>query len=751
MKKVLKSLFGINAATVTTGTILLGLAAYLAGIPFLDLMELKTVDLRFVSRGDLEPGHEIILAVVDDKSIEKEGKWPWPRARLADLVDTLSESGAKVIGFDIGFLEPDENNTLKTIRRIEDKIKALGIENTDLADFLHESEAVADNDRLLADAISRSQAGVVLGYFFHIPGKNRKNVDEEKIRQELKLISKARYHMVRYTSKESQHSSVYTALMPRANIRLISSATPDAGYFNIFPDRDGVIRWTPMVIECQGKLFAPLSFQIVRAFMGGPPLSAKIADYGIEQLQVGRLTVPVAEDGSLMINYRGKAGTFPHISVSDILEQKVPSKTFKDKIVIVGATATGIYDLRVTPFSSVYPGLEIHANVVDNILHQNFLHRPNWAGLFDMAAIILLGASLGIILAKARPFTGIFTSVALFLFYVWLCRYLFVYRGAVLNLTYPCLILIAVYVNMTILKYVTEERQKKWIRNAFSYYLSPSVVTDIVKEPDKLKLGGAKKELSVLFSDIRGFTTISEGLTPEELVHFMNDYLTSMTDVLFEYEALLDKYIGDAIMAVFGAPAPNENHAQCACRAALGMLDALEDVRMRWKSQKIPHIDIGIGINTGQMVVGNMGSKRRFDYTVMGDSVNLASRLEGTNRMYGTCIIISEFTLAHVSPLFLCRELDLVRVKGKSDTVRIYELMGEADVAQDIVDLAGRFTQGLEEYRRQEWDRAETHFSNALKLSPDDRPSQCYYDRCRTLKKNPPGNDWDGVYTMTSK
>lgn len=751
MKKFLKTILRINPITISIGTILLGIIVYLVGIPFIDLMELKTIDLRFISRGSLTPGDEIVLAVIDDKSIEKEGKWPWPRAKLAQLIDTLSKGGARVIGFDIGFLEPDNNNTLRTIRQLQDHLNVLGIENQDLSQYLREAEAMADNDRLLADAVKRSHAKVVLGYFFHMSGEILKHVEPETINQRLKNISKAKYHMIQYTSQEAQNIPLHTALMPQSNIPQVASATPYAGYFNVFPDRDGTIRWIPMVIQCKEKLFSPLSLQIVRAYLGSPPLLVTIAEYGIEQLKVGSLAVPTTEDGRLIINYQGRAGSFPSISVSDILQQNVAPGTFHDKIVVVGPTATGIYDHRVTPFSGVYPGLEIHASVVDNILHQQFLYRPDWADLSDIAAIILLGLSLGAVLARLRPLTGALAAAALFLLYLWLCRYLFINQGAILNITYPSTVLIAVYVNVTMFKYVTEERQKRWIRNAFSYYLSPSVVTEIVKQPDKLKLGGEKKELSVLFSDIRGFTSISEGLTPERLVHFMNEYLTAMTDIIFKYDALLDKYIGDAIMAVFGAPVDQPDHAGRACRTALGMLEALKRLQARWKLEKIPNIVIGVGINTGPMVVGNMGSARRFDYTVMGDSVNLGSRLEGANKMYGTNIIISDFTYAHVSSRVTCRPLDLVRVKGKSEPVKIYELMGDSVVPQNLADLIGQFTRGLEEYKNQRWDKAMGYFSNALKIMPQDRPSHLYLNRCRTLKANPPGNDWDGVVTMTSK
>lgn len=320
-----------------------------------------------------------------------------------------------------------------------------------------------------------------------------------------------------------------------------------------------------------------------------------------------------------------------------------------------------------------------------------------------------------------------------------------------MNLIYPVLTMMTIYLGITVYRYVTEEREKKKIRGAFQYYLTASVINEILKDPSKLKLGGDKKQLSVMFSDIRGFTGISEKLTPEELVRLLNEYLTAMTDVVFKYDGLLDKYIGDAIMAVFGAPLDQPDHALRACRTALEMMSELKRLREKWAAEGRPDVNIGVGVNTGDMVVGNMGSEMRFDYTVIGDSVNLASRLEGTNKEYGTNIIISEFTYESIRNELFCRELDAVRVKGKKLPVRIYELLGEKKDAAEWQECVGRFETGLAKYREGLWDEAIAAFRSVLEVRPADYPARLYIERCETLKENPPEGEWDGVFTMTKK
>jgi len=442
---------------------------------------------------------------------------------------------------------------------------------------------------------------------------------------------------------------------------------------------------------------------------------------------------------------------FPHYSVADILSGRTAKDAFKDKIVFVGSTALGVYDLRVTPFSNVYPGLEVHANVADNILRQTFLFRPNWASFFDLAAILFMGLVTGLVLPRLRALFSVLLIGVLFVGYLMVSQRLFVHQGIWLNMVYPLLTMVVVYTAVTLYRYIVEEREKRKIRGAFSFYVNPSVVNEVLKDPEKLKLGGDKKELSVLFSDIRGFTSLAEEMEPEMLVTLLNEYLTDMTNVVFELDGLLDKYIGDAIMAVFGAPLEQNDHPLRACHTALLMLDRLAAMQQRWRAEGTPQLDIGIGINTGPMVVGNMGSERRFDYTVMGDAVNLASRLEGINKEYGTQVVISEFTYGWVKDDFFCRELDAVRVKGRARPVKIYELLAFRSTKNPKVEIIEPFSQGLLYYREQEWDKAEEKFKEVLSTIPGDMAAALYLQRIATLRQESPGAGWDGVFTMKSK
>ncbi|HEX7534882.1 MAG TPA: adenylate/guanylate cyclase domain-containing protein, partial [Syntrophales bacterium] len=473
--------------------------------------------------------------------------------------------------------------------------------------------------------------------------------------------------------------------------------------------------------------------------------------FGIEGIKIGDINIPTDEKGRMLVNYLGPGKTFPHYSISDIIKGRLSPDTFKDKIVIVGATAIGIYDLRLTPYSSVFPGVEIHATAIDNILHGNFLHRSSGTSLLDVCVIVFCGLLIGIVVPRVKAVQGMILALLIVTVFVVVNAFIFSRYNLWLNVVYPALTMIIIYLGITVYRYITEEREKKKIRGAFQYYLTASVINEMLKDPSKLKLGGDKKDLTVLFSDIRGFTTISEKLTPEDLVRLLNEYLTEMTNLVFKYDGLLDKYMGDAIMAVFGAPLDQPDHAVRACRTALDMMEELRKLQKKWADEGRPVFDIGVGINSGDMVVGNMGSDMRFDYTVMGDMVNLGSRLEGINKEYGTNIVISEYTYAAVKDALFCRELDSVRVKGKKLPVKIYELLGEKKDAEKWERAVSLFEEGLLKYKLGLWDEAIAAFRKVIEVKQDDAPAKLYIGRCEELKKNPPEGPWAGVFTMTRK
>jgi len=745
----LKNFFHLSGFKIALLLTLVVLGIYYADPDFLSVLELKTLDLRFLSRGKVATSGEIALVTIDEKSLDELGRWPWPRIRVAQLLDALAKAEAKVVGFDIVWAEPDENAELKSLSVLKEKLAGQKLLNRDLENYFSEAVKKADSDRILADSLARSRRAI-LGYFFHFAPKEGSGGKEKNLQENLPSLSS--FNLVKFTSEQASKVPLFEAEYAEINIPIISEAAEGAGYFNIFPDRDGTVRWIPLVIKYQDRYYCALSLAVLQKFMDNPPLALRIAEFGVEQMRLGNLLIPTNEEGRLLINYRGPQKTFPHYSATDVIHGRIPEKAFQGKIVLVGATAIGIYDMRVTPFEHVFPGLEIHANVIDSILQRQFLHRPNWFTLLDILAIVVIGVIMGFFLPQVKALWGALTGGLLFFSILVLGKFLFEAQGVWMNNTYPLLNLVLTYLGVTGYRYMTEEREKKKVRGAFQHYLTASVVEEMLKNPEKLKLGGEKKDLTVLFSDIRGFTSISERMAPEALVKFLNEYLTRMTDIIFKYDGLLDKYMGDAIMAIWGAPLDQPDHEKRACYTALDMVEELRNLQKKWTAEGLPSLNIGIGINAGPMVVGNMGSDRRFDYTVLGDSVNLGSRLEELNKIYGTNIIISEITYGRLGGEFLGRELDLVRVKGKDQPVKIYELLAhQAKISPEQEALARDFGAALMEYRKCSWEKAREIFLAILARFPQDGPGKLYLERCDTYSKNPPPDGWDGVCTMTTK
>ncbi|HSR14017.1 MAG TPA: adenylate/guanylate cyclase domain-containing protein, partial [Thermodesulfobacteriota bacterium] len=633
---------------------------------FLSLLEMKSLDLRFLSRGAVPTSGEIVLVAVDQKSIDELGRWPWPRFKMAELLDALVEADAGVVGFDVVWSEPDDSGGFKSLSALKEKLEDGKIVNREISAYLLDALRKADADRALAEAMARS-GRVVLGYFFDFSARERSG------RAAGERTPGSYFNVVKFTSEDAAKVPLFEAAEAEVNIPALARSARGEGYFNIFPDADGTVRWVPLVVRYRDRYYPALSLAVLQKYLGDPPLALRVADFGVDQVRLGEVSIPVNEEGRYLINYRGPQKTFPHYSASDVIRKRIPAAAFRNKIVLVGATAIGIYDMRVTPFGHVFPGLEIHANVIDSILQKQFLHRPNWMTLADALSIVLVGVVMGVLLPRFSALWGGVVGVSLFAAVLLAGNFLFQARGIWMNLTYPALTVVLTFVGITGYRHVAEEREKKQIRGAFQYYLTPSVIEEMLRNPDKLKLGGEKKDLTVLFSDIRRFTSISERMTPEAMVKLLNEYLSRMTDVIFRYDGLLDKYIGDAIMAFWGAPMDQPDHVEKACDAALGMIAELHRLHKKWTREGLPALNIGVGINTGPMVVGNMGSKRRFNYTVMGDSVNTGSRLEGLNKIYGTNIIVSEMVYERVRADFCARELDLVRVKGKDQPVKIYE------------------------------------------------------------------------------
>jgi adenylate cyclase len=534
------------------------------------------------------------------------------------------------------------------------------------------------------------------------------------------------------------------------------------GFFNISADSDGVLRRTLLTVPFgrssnvgEWQMYGSLEVQAVRLYLGlnASQLTVNYGPVGIVSLDFGdKLRVRPDSTGHMQINYHGPRGAYPYHSIADVVSGKFISGTFKDKIVVVGASATGIGDQRTPPYGGInYPGVEVHVNVIDNLLNQGFLVRGAQQALWDFIAILAFGIPLGLWMALVSP-RWMWFGLALLAPLIVLDYVMFL-RGWWLNFTVPALTLTGNVVLVSLYRVLIEDKEKRRVRSAFGEFVSPEVIRRLLANPKLVE--PRKTNVTVMFSDIRGFTTISEKLDAQDLALFLNEYLLDMTQIVFKHQGTLDKYIGDAVMAFWGAPYEEPNHAIRSCQAALDMIERVRTLQKKWEAEGKPHLEIGIGLNTGVASVGRMGSSLRRGYTALGDAVNLTSRLEGMNKEYGTSILVSESCYkAAKSAEFVFRELDLIRVKGKLQPVTIYELVGrEGEIAHDpgTRELLERFAQARSLYCNRSWEQAQHAFETLLAKWPEDGPSRTYWKRCQEYLFEEPPHAWDGVFVMTSK
>jgi len=668
---------------------------------------------------------------IGEPSLAEVGRWPWPRTRLAKLVERLSEAGVAVIGFDVVFDQPDPGVDLKALRAAA--AAAPDRRARELLDLL-------DNDEQLAAAF-RTSGRVVLGHFFEFGTKPDAGIAEARFPE-----------LSAHTSGGANLGVLREGTRFHANLPFLVDAASGAGHINFFPDADGGYRRAPMALRVGDRLAPALSLELLRRYGTGGPAIISFAPFGVASVRLGERSLPVDETGELWINYLGPPRTFPYFSAADVLAGRLAPGVLAGKIALVGLTAAG-FDEVSTPFAPVAPGVEVHATILDNILRGRSLIRPRWLTPLEAGLVIFLGLVLGL---APRPFgsaSGAVTAALIALAYAASTQHLFSTSGIVLSGVYPLGAVLFSTLGIAVFQAVSEEREKRTIREAFGHYLNPEVTELLVREPERLKLGGERREITILFSDIRGFTTISEELAPEALRELLNEYLGGMTDILFRHEGLLDKYIGDAVMAFWGAPVEVPDHAARCCRAALDMLAALPALHERWRARNWPPVHFGVGIDTGDAVVGNFGSATRFNYTAMGDHVNVASRLEGLNKLYGTRVLVSESTRLAIGDEFICREVDRVRVKGKMQPAGVAELLGRQEADRDgrLSRLADGFASALDAYRAQAWHEATARLERLAAEYPDDGPIGLYLERCRELGAEPPGEGWDGVFVAKTK
>jgi adenylate cyclase len=534
---------------------------------------------------------------------------------------------------------------------------------------------------------------------------------------------------------------------------LLTDAAAASGFFSVATDADGTVRWMPLVIQGGGELFPSLSVQCAWQHLGAPQLAVRVGETGVNGVQIGDRFMPTDESGQMLINYRGPPHTFPHYSISDILQGRIPEGTFLNKIVVVGATAIGIGDIRSTPFGHVFPGPEVHANVIDNMLAGDFIERPHWSGIFDVLAILVIGMLVGTVLPRTSAIKGFIFIVVVFATYVSITHFLFVKERVWLNMVYPIFALAATYTILTVYRYVVEERERIRIKNTFKQYVSADVIEDVLKDPEHLRVGGQERLLTVLFSDLAGFTAFSEHHTPSEVIDILSEYHDRMTERLFEYQGTLIGYIGDELIALFGAPVAQPDQAARACRAALAMLAQRNALGDAWVKMGRPRLRARTGINTGTMLVGNIGSKYRFTYSVLGDAVNLASRLEQINKVYGTDIIVGDDTAKLVLGVFVMRRLDVVRVVGRTQPLAIHELIAEAGtpLPPEYTKFLARYALALDTYLARRFDHALELFVECEAMRAADVASRVMAERCRRYLATPPPPGWDGSFEHRTK
>src|SRR5215472_7127153 len=718
-------------------------------------LELNALDTRFRFRGrsHASPDPRIVIVDIDQHSQEVLGHWPFSRTNFATMLDVLRDGGAKVVAFDITFSKPD--NVLAPIRDTQEEFAKLKRSGAALdarySAALKRLESKYNPDQQFADAIEKFSS-VVLGNFFLYTQADLAGIDAATLDHYASLLSYFPFPQVRYLRAEQsrrdfdQLVGMYqqAGLLPQgaeANLEIFNQTLKGdfgaTGFFTIPPSTDGVVRHSFLALPYgrsrnleEWDLYASLDLQAVRIFLGIPIQDAylMIGPRGVARAELGpNLTLECDPVSRMIVNYRGPLRTFPYVSIADVIQRNFPVGSFRDKIVLVGASATGIADIKTTPFGDlVTPGVEIHANIIDNMLHQDFLRRGPQQILWDQRFIFLFGIALGLWLASTRAQNLWFGLLVAPPFVIGV--YQAFLKGWWLNLTLPLITLVANVSLVALYRVVVEEREKRKVRGSFQQYLSPEVIRRLLEQPDLVK--PRKTEVSLMFSDIRNFTTISERIDAQDLALLLNRYLSDMTRLVFNTQGTLDKYIGDAVMAFWGAPFEETDHAIRACRAALLMMQRVAELREEWTAAGHPNLDIGIGLNTGTASVGAMGSQLRFAYTAMGDSVNLASRLEGLNKEFRTHILVGPATYAAAKDAgFLFRELDLIRVQGKFKPVTIYELVSFKEDTQLHAERLEEFVRARASYLHRNWLEAQQIFQAILERWPDDGPARTYWKR----------------------
>ncbi|WDP85663.1 MAG: adenylate/guanylate cyclase domain-containing protein [Desulfobacter sp.] len=709
---------------------------YIYRPPYLKMMELKLYD-AFLQQVHTRPENPSVVVVdIDEYSIKTFGQWPWPRYRVGLLLKKIQMGGAFAVGSDILFGEPDGTSP-KVIREMLKRDLKVDLGFTGLP------EQLWDNDRVLADILATGP--FALGFSFYFKGTG--GGDNPK-----SLLPFFKSAVVKEQGAGDPVQYLVRAEQAVPPLPLLMASARRAGYMNTFTDMDGVLRRVPLIMAWKGQIYPHLALATLMTGLEGkiPDPVIKVSPGGISSIRIGSTTIPLEANGAIMINYKGPAKTFDFIPAAHILEDRVEKNRLENKVVFLGSSAAGLMDIRVSPLAEVYPGVEVNATIVENILKKDFIFRPDWAPGLELAAICLWGIITAFLIGLAGawltlPITlvlggGVYAGGlwALKAYHIWLSP------------LFPLLVLAANFSCLTLFKFWFSEKRKKFYRSAFSKYVSKAVVDQISESPDKMSLKGEEKEVSILFADIRSFTSLSERLSPTQVTNLLHDYFTPVTRHIIKNKGTLDKFIGDAVMCFWNAPLDVENHPALAVQTGFDILASLKELNLVFADKYKIQIDIGIGVHSGRCHVGNMGSVDLFDYTIIGDNVNLASRLESLTKFYGVKFIVSDQVKAQLELVYVFQELDQVRVKGKTAPVGVYTLFS-AELGDSKAQELSTYEQALGLYKEKSFDRGLSVFSDLVNQFPKTKIYQVYKERCAYFISHPPEPDWDGVFVHKTK
>ena len=728
-----RRLMGQLALSLVLLLLLMGHVGGLFNLALVDRLEATFYDVKTRLFLDKRVDERVVIVDIDEKSLKEIGRWPWSRDVTARLTRTLFEQyGVAAVGFDVVFAEPDQSSGLPVLERL-----ARGPLAGDggFAASLARIRPQLDFDGQLADALAAGPS--VLGFYFNFA-------------RQPEIVGQLPAPLIACAELARQGIAPTPATGYNANLKRLQDRAAGAAFFNMDADFDGVARRMPVFVEHQGQCYGALAVMTARAGLGAETVKILPARGRTPpMLDLDGLSLPLDSQGRALVPYRG-AESIPYVSASDVLHARAPAAALEGRIVLIGATAPGIMDLRVTPVSKVFPGVEIHAHLISGLLDGTVKWQPLGSVGLELLAISGLGLALALALPLLSPLWAAAVTLALSLLLVAGNAYAWTGFHAHLPLAAPLLSVWGLFVLNMSYGFFVEARSKAQITRLFGQYVPPELVDEMAKDPARYSLRGESRVMSVLFSDIVGFTSISEKLEAAQLAELLNVYLSAMTRVVQDGRGTIDKYIGDAIMAFWGAPMSDQHHARDAVLVGLKMQSALAALNPGLEARGWPPLKIGVGVNTGRMSVGNMGSRFRMAYTVMADAVNLASRLEALTRQYGVGVLVGEATQA-ACPDLAFQLVDRVRVKGKDQPVSIFEPLGvAAEVPAERLKEAELFQAAFADYQGQRWDAAEIKLMELGRMQA--RPLyQVYLDRVTHFRFNPPGGDWDGVFTFKTK